>query len=123
MAEQSSFCVFRYISIPPVSLITKAHIYFTSFDTLSGVGIDAVIYFADEDNASPPTDKTDLDGRSLTSSVSWPSIEDWYDNKVYKTPDLKDWKDLVSERISQWIGEGLFESVVERGGANPNSVY
>jgi hypothetical protein len=98
MAEQSSFCVFRYISIPPVSLITKAHIYFTSFDTLSGVGIDAVIYFADEDNASPPTDKTDLDGRSLTSSVSWPSIEDWYDNKVYKTPDLKDILQEVIDR-------------------------
>jgi len=89
MAEQSSFCVFREVTIPPRSLITKAHIYFYAFDTTFGVGIDANIYFTDEDNAQPPPNKTDLDGRSLTASIAWPSVEDWYDNKVYKTPDLK----------------------------------
>jgi hypothetical protein len=89
MATQSSFCVFRDISIPSGSVITKAHIYFYSYDTRFGVGIDTDIHFADEDNSQPPTDKTDLDGRSVTASVSWPSIEDWYDNKIYRTPNLK----------------------------------
>jgi len=107
MAEQSSFCVFRYVTIPERSLITKAHIFFTSYDTRLGVGIDAEIYFADEDNSQPPTNKTDLDGRALTASVSWPSIEDWYDNKIYKTPDLKD----------------ILQEVMDRGGwASNNNV-
>jgi hypothetical protein len=112
MASQSSFCVFRDITIPSGSVITKAHIYFYSFDTRSGVGIDAEIHFADEDNSQPPTNKTDLDGRSITSSVSWPSIEDWYDNKVYKTPDLKDILQEVLDR-GGWVENGNVMAILK----------
>jgi hypothetical protein len=111
MAVQSCFCVFRDVTIPPKSEITKAHIYFVGYDARSGLDVDAEIHFADEDNSQPPTDKTDLDGRALTSAVDWLNIEDWLDNKTYRTPDLKSILQEVIDRTG-WAENNNVQAIL-----------
>ena len=48
------------------------------------------IYFTAEDNPSPPSDKADLDTRPITGDgVPWVIDKSWYDNVVYRSPNLK----------------------------------
>ena len=80
--------MFRDVDIPEQSLITKANIYFTAHNTDIPTPVFTNIYFSREDNASPPTGKGDLDDRPRENPVPWTIQAPWYDNVVYKTPDL-----------------------------------
>jgi len=81
--------VFRDVAIPEQSLITKANIYLTSYNTSIPSPLITDIHLSNEDNPSPPTDKFDLDSRPLSSQVNWVIHQPWFDNVTYKSPDLK----------------------------------
>jgi len=104
--------VFRDVAIPAGSVITKASIFFKSHDTLAGVDVDADIHFVDEDDPNPPTDKSDLEGRLLTDYVEWKTIQDWYDNVTYRTPNLKDILQPIIDR-SGWVSGNKVMAVLK----------
>ena len=94
----TAFCLFRNVTIPPNVEITKAEVIFTAFETNVYIGLDLALHFVDEDNPDPPSGKTDLDNRALTSLVDWTSVENWYVNMMYSTPELKS---ILQEVVSR----------------------
>jgi len=84
----TGFIRFRDVTIPENSRIISAVVIFTGFEAVSGIGTDLLCYFEDVDSPAAPTDKSDLDSRSLTSAVNWYNVEEWFDNHVYQTPQL-----------------------------------
>jgi len=98
----TGFILFRNVTIPYNSRITKAVVEFTGYAPADGIDTNVLCYFEDADNPSAPSDKADLDGRSLTSAVSWEDIQEWRDNYVYQSPELSTILQTIISR-GNWV--------------------
>jgi len=93
-----TFIRFNNVVIPEESVIARAFVVFTSYSSLDSIDANVKCYFANQDNPSAPSSKSDLDSRPLTSSVDWTNLQEWVDNRVYTTPDLRDILQTVMDR-------------------------
>jgi hypothetical protein len=96
----TAFIVFRNVTIPVNARITRARVGFYAYEEQDNVNTNLLCYFEDADNPNPPTDKSDLDGRSLTDSVPWPNIEIWRERRLYYSP---------------WV-HNILQDVIDRSG-------
>jgi len=115
-----SYIRFNDVTIDPDSVITRAYVVFTSYDTLNTIDANVKCYFTDEDNPSAPASKVDLDGRSLTSAINWTNLDEWVDNRVYTTPDLSSILQTVMDR-SGWINGNSVLFVMEDDSSDTGS--
>lgn len=84
----TAFIRFSNVAIPAYSRIKSARIVFKSYEDLPLIDANVTCHFADADNPSAPTNKTELDAFSKTTGVDWTNIEEWDDDFEYRSPDL-----------------------------------
>jgi len=103
----TAFIIFRNVTIPANSFITRARVKLIAYENDSQINTNVNCYFEDADDPSPPADKSDLDGRSLTSLEPWVNLDEWVDGRIYNSP---------------WV-EDLLQEVIDRSGwASGNNV-
>jgi hypothetical protein len=109
----TGFIRFRNVNIPENSRIIKAVVIFTGFSPDSAIDTNVLCYFEDTDNANAPSSKVDLDGRPLTSGISWKNIEEWKDNLTYRTPNLASILQTVIDRNGWSSGNDILFLAVD----------
>jgi hypothetical protein len=79
---------FQNVTIPQGATITSCYVRFRAAENLSFDTVRTKIYFEDVDDSTAPTSKTDLESRSLTSSIDWDFTTNWTTNSYYNTISL-----------------------------------
>ncbi|MCP5019059.1 MAG: VWA domain-containing protein [Ketobacter sp.] len=86
--EQAVGLRFTNIQIPNGSTVTSAYIEFTAYESDSS-SASFTIYAQNSDNPSYYSNSRKPNSLStIGTTVSWPNIEAWSGNSIYRTPDI-----------------------------------
>lgn len=86
--------------------------YFTAYATNTNVPIETHFHLSDEDSADPPSDKDDLDTRALIwPPIEWDIVDPWFDNVVYKSPDISSLLQSVVDREGWSSGNNVMSVI------------
>lgn len=108
-----NYVLFKNVTIPQGSTIDKAIVKFTAYSDYSGTTVDLDLEFGDIDDASEPSNCTDVANTARTATIDWDNVGSWSDGVEYDSPELKTILQTVINRVGWLSGNTLAFFIVD----------